>query len=145
VMYVIGFGLIPALAASTNAAHPNAKPWALAAAALLGVGGHFANVLPDLDSDQATGVRGLPQRIATSFGRTAMRLTAFALLLAASCVIVFVPPGPRGWLSLAGLVAAAVFVVVGLRGAGRIPFYAALGVAGIDVILFALREVGSRA
>ena len=33
------------------------------AGALLGAGAHFANVLPDLDDDAATGVRGLPHRL----------------------------------------------------------------------------------
>jgi hypothetical protein len=41
-----------------------ASPWAFAAGALLGVAAHFANVLPDLDDDRATGVRGLPQSLA---------------------------------------------------------------------------------
>jgi len=36
---------------------------ALVAAALLGFAAHFANVLPVLRADAATGVRGLPQRL----------------------------------------------------------------------------------
>ena len=38
------------------------------AAALIGLGAHFANVLPDLAGDRATGVVGLPQRVAAGRG-----------------------------------------------------------------------------
>ena len=38
-------------------------PWVIAAGALLGTGAHFANVLPDLEDDRRTGVRGLGHRI----------------------------------------------------------------------------------
>ena len=37
--------------------------WLPLAGALLGVGAHFVNVLPDLADDAATGVRGLPHRL----------------------------------------------------------------------------------
>jgi 4-hydroxybenzoate polyprenyltransferase len=141
-MYVIGFGAIPAFAASTSKDHSGAEPWTLAAAALLGLGAHFANVLPDLASDQVAGVRGLPQRMASAYGQLAVRLTALVLLLTASAVIVIVPGGPRGWFAVLGLSAAVLLVFVGARASGRLPFVAALGVAAIDVGLFALREVG---
>jgi hypothetical protein len=65
-----------------------------------------------------------------------------ALLLTASCVIVIVPGGPRDWLAVVGLSAAVLLVLVGARASGRLPFVAALGVAAIDVALYALREVG---
>jgi 4-hydroxybenzoate polyprenyltransferase len=141
-MYVIGFGVIPALAASTAPGSPVGRPWALVAAALLGLGGHFANVLPDLAGDRATGVRGLPQRFAVAFGERAVRLAALVLLLAATCVIVFYPPGPRGWLPIAGLVPAVALGLFAVRASGRLPFYLALGLAGVDVLLFALRVTG---
>jgi hypothetical protein len=41
-----------------------------------------------------------------------------------------------------GLSAAVLLVLVGARASGRLPFVAALGVAAIDVALYALREVG---
>src|SRR5262249_10799323 len=52
---VPAFGLLPAYAASTLPGHPVPVWYATAAAALLGVGGHFATVLPDLAADRATG------------------------------------------------------------------------------------------
>ena len=107
------------------------------AAALLGLGAHFANVLPDLAADRAAGVGGLPQRVAAGRGGpTAVRLTAIVLLLAASALIVLAPGGPYHWPALIGLGAAAVLAVIGLRGSGRVPFYAALAIAALDVALF---------
>lgn len=140
VMYVLGFGSIPQFAASASPVHPRAAAWETVAAALLGLGGHFANALPDLALDRKVGVGGLPQRVAASFGERAVRLTAFALLLAASCVIVFAPHGPGGALPAVGLAVAVSLAGVALRGSGRLPFIAALAVAGVDVGLFALRE-----
>ena len=62
--------------------HPVAAWWAMAAGALLGIGAHGANVVPDLQDDRATGVRGLPHRVggtATSIG-TALALVAATVL-----------------------------------------------------------------
>lgn len=62
--------------------------------ALLGVGAHVANTLPDLDDDAATGVHGLPHRI----GRTASSAVAPLLLgagVAAVCVGLLVVAGPQ--------------------------------------------------
>ena len=68
--------------------------WAVLAAALLGVGAHLANVLPDIDGDLATGVRGLPQRL----GAATVRALIPVPLLAATCLLVFghAPPGCGG-------------------------------------------------
>jgi 4-hydroxybenzoate polyprenyltransferase len=140
-MYIVGFGLIPVLAASANPTRPYARPWAVIAAVLLGLGGHFANTLPDLAGDAATGVNGLPQRVAAALGDRAVRLVTFGLLLSASCVIVFGGHAP-GWPMLTGGAAAVVLMLIGLRATGRWPFVAALGVAAIDVVLFAERAAG---
>ena len=108
-----------------------------AAAALVGLGAHFANVLPDLTGDQATGVKGLPQQVAARWGPGAVRAVALVLLLAASVLLVLAASDARRWVAIAGLAAAAVLGVIGARGSGRVPFYAALGIAAIDVVLFA--------
>ncbi|HEY0641171.1 MAG TPA: UbiA family prenyltransferase, partial [Pseudonocardiaceae bacterium] len=60
VPYLVSFGLLPAFVVLGLPAAPPA--WLVAAGALLGCAAHFANVLPDLDDDLATGVRGLPHR-----------------------------------------------------------------------------------
>jgi 4-hydroxybenzoate polyprenyltransferase len=132
--YAVSFGLLPAFVTAGLPGHP-VVGWLVAAGALLGSGAHFANVLPDLDDDLRTGVRGLPHRI----GGGASRATAAVLLLAASAVLAFGPPGPPGRL---GVGAVAVAAVVGLGGlvAGRRPgsraaFRAVLIVAAVDVLL----------
>jgi len=135
-MYLAGFGPIPAYAASTLPGHPAPRWPVTVAAALVGLGGHFANVLPDLAGDKVTGVEGLPQRVAARWGPAAVRAVALVLLLTASVLLVVVASDSRRWVAVAGLVAAVALAVIGARGTGRVPFYAALGIAAIDVLLF---------
>ena len=129
-MYVAGFGPIPAYAASTLPGHPAPRWSVTAAAALIGLGAHFANVLPDLAGDKTTGVEGLPQQVAARWGPGAVRAIALVLL-------VLTASDARRWVAIAGLVAALVLGVIGVRGAGRVPFFAAIGIAAVDVALFA--------
>ena len=135
-MYVAGFGPIPAYAASTLPGHPAPRWQVTVAAALVGLGGHFANVLPDLAGDKATGVNGLPQQVAARWGPAVVRAAALVLLLAASVLLVVSASASRRWVALAGLAVAAALGVIGFRGSGRVPFYAALGIAAVDVLLF---------
>ena len=81
--YAVAFGLLPSFSASALPGHPLARWPVTIAAALLGLGAHFANVLPDLAEDARNGVRGLPQRLASRFGPIATRSAALALLLGA--------------------------------------------------------------
>jgi 4-hydroxybenzoate polyprenyltransferase len=137
VMYLIGFAPIPAYAASTLPGHP-APGWPVTVAAgLVGLGAHFANVLPDLAADEATGVDGLPQLVAARWGPAAVRAAALVLLLAASVLLLVAARGDRRWVAVAGLAAAAGLGVAGVRGSGRVPFFAAIGIAAIDVVVFA--------
>jgi 4-hydroxybenzoate polyprenyltransferase len=115
----------------------------LAAGALLGVGAHAANVLPDVDADLAAGVRGLPQRL----GVRGARAVAACALLAASALLLAGPPGalgPVGWgaLALTGALSVAAVAVPRADSAHRTPFLAALAVAAVDVVLLVAR--GSR-
>jgi 4-hydroxybenzoate polyprenyltransferase len=136
-MYLTGFGLIPAFAASTLPGHPAPRWWVTAAAASVGLGAHFANVLPDLAADRATGVHGLPQQVAARWGTGAVRAIALVLLLSASVLLLLASSRSRRWVALAGLGAAALLAVIGARGSGRLPFLAAIGIAAVDVALFA--------
>jgi 4-hydroxybenzoate polyprenyltransferase len=136
-MYLTGFGLIPAFAASTLPGHPVPRWSVTAAAAMVGLGAHFANVLPDLAADRATGVNGLPQWVAARWGSGVVRAIALALLLSASVLLLLASTRSRRWVAVAGLGAAALLAVVGARGSGRLPFLAAIGIAAIDVALFA--------
>ncbi|MFC5853066.1 UbiA family prenyltransferase [Streptomyces chlorus] len=131
--YATGFGSLPAFV-TLGPPSPAWPPWwAVTAGALLGVGAHLSNVLPDIEDDLATGVRGLPQRL----GRPACRWLAPVVLLTAVGVLVAGPPGTVGVTGWA-LAAAAVFVAVAgtavrSEAAGRWPFRAAIVVAGIAV------------
>jgi len=138
--YAVSFGALPGFVVLALPGAPAPPVWLVAAAACLGAGAHFANVLPDLADDARTGVRGLPHRL----GPTGSRLAAAGLLLAATVVLVVGPPGPPSW---AGLSAIAVAVVVPALGwyAGRsaapacgrpvAAFRAVMVVALLDVVL----------
>jgi 4-hydroxybenzoate polyprenyltransferase len=114
------------------AAEPAELPpwWAPVAAALLGVGAHLLNALPDLDEDRATGVRGLPHRI----GARLLPAVATSVLVLAS-VVVAAGTGISRASSVAALVLVGLLGVVALVGRGRLPFVAAVGIALTDVVL----------
>jgi 4-hydroxybenzoate polyprenyltransferase len=130
--YAIGFGSLPPFVTLGLPGAPWPAWWAVLAAALLGIGAHLANVLPDIDGDLATGVRGLPQRL----GPATVRALIPVPLLAATCLLVFghAPPGIAGWTALA---AACALTAAGLLagGSSRLPFGTAIAVAGVDVTL----------
>jgi 4-hydroxybenzoate polyprenyltransferase len=115
VPYLIGFGALPAVPFLALPGHPWPPWWAPVTGALLGFGAHFANVLPDLRADQATGVRGLPQRVCA---RTGVIVMAVALA-AASVVLGFGPASASMAYSLfasgAGLIIAGTAAIAAIR------------------------------
>lgn len=128
--YSLSFGLMPSVVTTSLPGRPLAPLWATAAGALLGLGAHGANVLPDLADDAATGVRGLPHRL----GRAgSVLLSGAALLLATSALAV----GAGARLGLPALgIAALVFgtgLAAGRSPGSRAPFLAVLAVAALDV------------
>ena len=134
--YALSFGLLPAFVALALPGHPWPAGWAVAAAAMLGIGAHLANVVPDLDDDRSTGVHGLPHRL----GRTASSLLAPAVLLTATGLIVLGPAGRPSASAWPGLVAATAIVAIGAvvaftRAGSRVPFYLTMAVAAVDVVL----------
>ncbi|PAZ12697.1 hypothetical protein CLM62_28500 [Streptomyces sp. SA15] len=137
--YAAAFGALPAFVTLGLPSPSWPAWWAVTAGALLGVGAHLLNVLPDIENDLATGVRGLPQRL----GRTACRWLAPFVMLAAVGVVVAGPPGPveipdRLLAAVAGTVAVAgTAVPSGDRS--RWPFRAAIAVAGMAVAQLLLR------
>jgi 4-hydroxybenzoate polyprenyltransferase len=137
-MYLLGFGPLPAYAASTLPGQPAPRFWVCVAAGLVGLGAHFANVLPDLAADLRSGVRGLPQVVAARWGPGAARAAALMLLLSASALLVAEASPARRWVAIAGLCCSCVLAVAGAVGKGRTPFRAALAIAGADVAVFAL-------
>lgn len=138
--YALAFGLLPAFLTLALPGHPWPAAWVMATGALLGVGAHFTNVLPDIDTDLAAGVRGLPQRL----GRRRSRTVAALALLAASAALVLGPPGPpdaTGWSGLAvtGALAVVLCLPPGTSPDSRLPFLATLGLAGTDIALLVAR------
>lgn len=135
--YLLSFGLVPSVVTLASPAAEPAPVWATAAGALLGLGAHGANVLPDMAEDVAVGVVGLPHRL----GRRATTVTSGALLVLATVVLAVGP----GW-SLAGGVALGVSVAVygagllaGRRAGSRAAFLSVIVVALVDVALLLLR------
>ncbi|MFE6969074.1 UbiA family prenyltransferase [Isoptericola sp. NPDC057653] len=127
--YAVSFGLLPAFVVLA-AGRPAVPAWLVGAGALLGVGAHVANVLPDLEDDHATGVRGLPHRL----GRRASSVLAPVVLAAGSVVALVGPEGAPGPTAVA-LTGAAVALAVGagvvgvVRPRSRAPFLLSMAVA----------------
>jgi 4-hydroxybenzoate polyprenyltransferase len=136
--YATTFALIAAFLALGLPGHPAPHLWLLAAGALLGVGAHFLNVIPDLDDDLQAGVLGLPQRL----GAARSRAAGAVLLAAAAAAVTFGPGDPAPW-TVAGLGAAVVLAVTasvtGQRPGSRLPFLLALATAAVTVALLIAR------
>lgn len=146
--FFVGFGVFPSLA-PLALPDPHAAPaWAGVAGAALGVAVHFSNVLPDLDDDERTGVRGLPHRI----GRRGSAVVAFGSLLAGAAAALAGPMlldraavGPAAWIAGAAVMALAVWGLVAsvVRAPTRLSFRLVM----LAALLLALQLVvsGSRA
>ena len=137
--YALSFGALPSVVVLATPGGGRAPAWATAGGALLGVGAHLANALPDLEDDLATGVRGLPHRL----GRGRSTALMAALLLAATGELAL---GPAGWPPVLQRREGLALVVAGglaATGAGlahrnprsRAAFLASLAIAGVDVAL----------
>ncbi|RIJ76507.1 ubiquinone biosynthesis protein UbiA [Nakamurella silvestris] len=137
--YAVAFGALPALATTVLPGHPLPAWWAVLAGALLGVGAHFANVLPDLDQDGDTGVRGLPHRM----GARASAIAAPLIFNLAALVVLDGPAGdkrPWQWICLALITVVCVGgAVAGARDPrARWMFRALVAGALVVVLLFAV-------
>jgi 4-hydroxybenzoate polyprenyltransferase len=133
--YLVSFGILPTIVTLSAAEPAVAGGWVMAAGALLGAGAHFANVLPDLDDDARTGVRGLPHRL----GRVAATVGTFVALLAAAASLA-VGIGLSSPLALGGLGAAALVAAAGLvlglrRSPSRVLFRLVIVAALVDVAM----------
>ena len=133
--YAISFGLLPAFI-TLGLAHAHWPPlWVTAAAALIGVGGHFAQARPDVERDRRQLVIGLPQLV----GDRASALAAAAFLGAGAVAIAI---GTRSLVPLVALLPAA-----GVAFAPPVlAFRLTLLTAGLTVIIFLLNgsSLGSR-
>lgn len=126
--YAGAFGGLTVFVALADGALP--PWWWPVGAGLLGVGAHLVNVLPDVEDDLATGVRGLPHRL----GPRWIAPVAAAVLGVASVVTV-VGAAPSKAVATAVAVVVAALVALVVLGPGRVPFLAAVAVALVDAVL----------
>lgn len=128
--YAIAFGGLPVFITLAERGG-SLPPWPVpVAGALLGIGAHLVNVLPDLADDEATGVRGLAHRI----GYHPASALAVTSLAAATAVLVFAVDAPAVVLAVV-VIAVLVLAGVALVARGRVPFRAAIAIAVVDVLL----------
>ena len=85
VPFLVSFGIFPSLATLALPDPRVAAPWGWIAGAALGAAVHLTNVLPDLDDDRRTGVRGLPHRIGA---RASAVVAAIGIIVGAVAVLV---------------------------------------------------------
>ncbi|MEV6017029.1 MULTISPECIES: UbiA family prenyltransferase [unclassified Streptomyces] len=132
--YALGFGSLPAFVTLGLPGRPWPAWWVLGAGALLGVGAHLGDVLPDIRDDLAAGVRGWPQRL----GPDRARLLLPVPLVIASALLALGPAGPPGRREVVALVLVLLVAVTGTvlgRRRERLAFATAVVVAAVDVIL----------
>jgi 4-hydroxybenzoate polyprenyltransferase len=136
VPYAAAFGLLPVAVALGLTPPRWPHGWAVAAAALIGAGGHFTQALPDIPADRRLGIRGLPQVI----GQRAAAAAAAGLLLAASLTIAFGPGRAPGPVQLGGVASSAALaagiVAAALGGRPRLAFRLTLAAASVSVAAF---------
>ncbi|SFR86421.1 4-hydroxybenzoate polyprenyltransferase [Microbacterium sp. cf046] len=107
--FMVSFGLLPSLVTLSADPPAVAAAWAWVAGAALGVAIHLTNVLPDLEDDAQTGVRGLPHRLGR---RASAVIAAVALVVGAIAVLL----GPDAAISVLGIIAFTGVVVIAIAG-----------------------------
>ncbi|KRB36860.1 UbiA family prenyltransferase [Microbacterium sp. Root180] len=114
VPFIVSFGIFPSLATLAAPDPRLAAPWAWIAGAALGAAVHLTNVLPDLDDDRATGVRGLPHRIGA---RASAIVAAAGIVVGAVAVLVGSAGGALAAVTVIGWVFFAAVVIVAVATA----------------------------
>jgi 4-hydroxybenzoate polyprenyltransferase len=145
--YVLSFGLLPTVTSlAAGAGWPPAG--CVVAAGLLGAAAHAANTVGDTRADEATGVRGLPQRLGP---RRSLTATAVLVALAAVVLLAGILTGgrdPRTVLSGVLLAAAALLAAgsaarrAGVHG-GRAAFRITLAAVALVVLGFVVSVWGA--
>lgn len=132
--FAVAFGGLPVFI-TLSAPGVGLPPWWIpTAGALLGVGAHLVNVLPDLGDDEATGVRGLAHRV----GSRGAALLAVANLAAATVILAIGARAISGVVIVLVLTAVTGLAALALVARGRVPFRAAIGIAVLDVLLLVM-------
>jgi 4-hydroxybenzoate polyprenyltransferase len=133
--YALAFGLVPAVVVLALPGHPSPPVWLVGVGALLGTGAHLANVLPDLEDDRVTGVRGLGHRL----GATWSSVLAPSLLVGGSALALYGPAGAAPDLAVPVLLTTVVLAVgaawAALAGRRLLPLVAIAAIAVVDLLL----------
>lgn len=146
VPFLVSFGVFPSLATLSAPEPAFAAGWAWIAGAVLGAAVHLTNVLPDLDDDERTGVRGLPHRLGA---RTSAVVAALGVIAGAAAVLLGSAGGdlaavsPISWAFFSGVVLLAVATVV--RAVVRPPTRALFRLVMLAALLLAAQLVASGA
>ena len=115
VPFLVSFGIFPSLATLALPDPRVTAGWGWIAGAALGAAVHLTNVLPDLDDDERTGVRGLPHRIGA---RASAVIAAVGIVVGAGAVLLgssggdLVEVSLLGWVFFVAVLAAAVATAV---------------------------------
>lgn len=138
--FLLAYPLIVSFATLGGSAGRWPRPSTLACTALLTSGAHLLNGEPDIEADDRSGLRGMPQRL----GRSRSQGIGALLVLIATGGVVLEGGGRAG---RAVLAAAASTLALGGALASRRPgsralFHASLGVALLDVLLLLRRGGG---
>lgn len=144
VPFLVSFGIFPSLATLSAVPPAFAVGWAWIAGAALGAAVHLTNVLPDLDDDARTGVRGLPHRLGP---RVSAVVAALGIVAGALAVLIGVADGewdavtPLSWVFFGAVVALAV--ATAWRAATRPPTRALFRLVMAAALLLAVQLVAS--
>lgn len=146
VPFLVSFGFFPSLATLSLPGGSLAPVWATVAGAVLGAAVHLTNVLPDLDDDRATGIRGLPHRLGA---RVSAVLAALGVAGGAVSVLVGSSAGDLGAVPVVGWVffaaAVVVAVVTGVRALVRPPDRTVFRLVMLAALLLAAQLVATGA
>jgi 4-hydroxybenzoate polyprenyltransferase len=131
VPYALSFGLLPAML--TYSLVPQARPavWVPVVFALLAVGAHLANGLPDIEHDRLAEHRGLVARL----GHGPSSWLAQGFLIAGTVVLVVGINWPTWLVIMVIVVQSAILIVLGRWRAGAQLFKGVLVLVLVDVAL----------
>ncbi|TFV84818.1 1,4-dihydroxy-2-naphthoate prenyltransferase [Microbacterium sp. dk485] len=144
VPFVLSFGLFPSFATLSLPGGTPAPAWAGIAGAALGAAVHLTNVLPDLDDDRATGIRGLPHRLGA---RVSAVVAAAGVVVGALSVLVGSSAGELGDVPVVGWIffaaAAATAAATGVRVLVRPPDRTVFRLVMLAALLLAAQLVAT--
>jgi 4-hydroxybenzoate polyprenyltransferase len=144
VPFLVSFGIFPSLATLSAPDPAFAAGWAWIAGAALGAAVHLTNVLPDLDDDARTGVRGLPHRL----GPRASAVTAALAVVGGAIAVLLGAAGGDlaavsavSWVFFVAVVAVAV--VTAWRAIARPPTRTLFRLVMLAALLLVVQLVAS--